>query len=68
MQEFDRLIHKAGDQNATMDCAKKALDAHEKKIQAVEKEEKAKQTEAEDAQKFVDYETIKANDAKVAKF
>ena len=51
-----------------MDCAKKAIEAYEKKNQAIQKEEKAKQTEAEDAQKFVDYETIKANDEKVAKF
>ena len=34
----------------------------------MKKEEQAQQSEAADAQKFIDYETIKANDAKVAKF
>ena len=49
MQEFDRLIHKAGDKNATMDCASKALDAYNAKNQAIKNEEKAQQSEAADA-------------------
>ena len=41
MQELDRLIHKAGTKDATMNCAKDALEAYKAKSKAIEKEEKA---------------------------